>query len=266
MYICSVCNKTFKLKHIYTNHINRKTPCIKQTIKCMKCNRIFISLINLQKHLNKKKSCDNNEIYKCEFCNKQYITKRNYTNHLKIHVNNTQINNINNTNVNITNNVNSNNIINNYITINKFGKEDLSYLTKDKICNILDLGFQAMPELIRETHFNKNHPQNHNVYITNLNKKTILIYDGERWIVTHKENVIDDIISSNEDFIAMNCEELKGTLSERAIERLNRFLAEIDDPEYNVRLKNAIQLILFNYRDIPEHTRNNNKCNQVKNI
>jgi hypothetical protein len=269
MYICKICKKQFNMKIIYTRHLNRKTPCAKKEIQCKKCNRYFSSFYVLKNHLNKKKSCNNNEIYKCNFCDKQYITKRNYDKHALLHqidIKSNDITNNNNNNINIQTNSN-NTTINNYtITINKFGSEDRSYLTEDKICSILNKGFNAMPELIKETHFNKDQPQNHNIYITNLSKKTILIYDGERWVLTSKDSIIDDLINDNEDFIITNYEELKVKLSIEAVNRLDRFIEAMGKPEYLSRLQESLQLILYNYRDVVEKTRENIKNIQNKRL
>jgi hypothetical protein len=274
MYICELCNKNFKMKIDYDRHLKRKTPCVKACIQCHKCNRNFKSLLYLRNHLNKKKSCDNNEIYKCSHCNKQYITKQNYHKHMLLHqteITNKDITNTDNK-INIqnnnSNNSNSNNnitMINHYnISINKFGSEDRSYLTEDKICSILNKGFNAMPELIKETHFNKDQPQNHNIYITNLSKKTILIYDGERWVLTSKDSIIDDLINDNEDFIITNYEELKVKLSIEAVNRLDRFIRELGNPKYLSKLHESLQLILYNYRDVVERTRNRTKDKYIK--
>jgi len=261
MYICKLCNKEFKLKSDLIRHENKKRKC-NEKIECFKCNRMFKSLYCLQNHLNKLKPCNDTEIYKCEKCNKQYITKQNFNKHIKNHpeIIETIINNTNS--ITNSNNINSNNNIN--ITINGFGKENVSYITQEMIQSILNKGFQSIPELIKEKHFNKDHPENHNIYITNLSKKTILIYDGERWILTCKDDILEDIISKNEEFIITEYEELKSKLSIQAVQRLDRFIEALDTPEYLTQLKETIQLILFNYRDIIEHTRN--KINKIKKI
>jgi len=243
--ICEICNKNFKTKYNYIQHTKRLTPCIKEPISCKKCNKTFTKLSSLMYHLNKKKSCDNTILFTCETCNKQYTNKQIFNKHIKNH----KIDTININNGIINNNININ------ITINGFGKENMSYLTKENIKDILNKGFQSIPELIKEKHFNKDHPENHNVYITNLSKKTILVYDGERWILSCKDDIIEDIISKNEEFIITEYEELKDKLSIQAVQRLDRFIEALDTPEYLTQLKETIQLILYNYRDIVEKTK-----------
>ncbi len=259
MFSCELCNKQFKLKTNYIVHKNKKNPCVKEEIKCLKCNRTFKCIYDFKNHLNKKNPCDNKEIYKCDICNKQYITIRNYKTHMKTHNNNVnKVNNVNhitnNNTYNITNNItNINNTYNINITINGFGKENYSYLTEQQICKILDGGYNCIPDLIKEIHFNTNYPENHNVYIANLSKKTILIYDGDRWILAPKNKIIKDIIDNNEEFITEKYDELKNKLSKFAIRRLDKFL---NDEKRAADINEPLQLILYNYRDIVKNTHN----------
>ena len=48
---------------------------------------------------------------------------------------------------------------------------------------------------------------------------------------------------------------IKNYLSERKKKRLDRFIEALDTPEYLTQLKETIQLILYNYRDIVEKTK-----------
>jgi hypothetical protein len=42
--------------------------------------------------------------------------------------------------------------------------------------------------LIEKVHFDVNKPQNHNIYISNLKNKYIMIYDGNKWECKDREN------------------------------------------------------------------------------
>ena len=40
MFICNKCNKEFKTKQHYNNHLARKNPCVKQIYKCDNCGKL----------------------------------------------------------------------------------------------------------------------------------------------------------------------------------------------------------------------------------
>ena len=57
MFICNKCNKEFKTKQHYNNHLARKNPCVKQIYKCDNCLQEFKSNQYLNQHLNRKFKC-----------------------------------------------------------------------------------------------------------------------------------------------------------------------------------------------------------------
>ena len=57
MNICTKCNTGFKTKQHLFNHLNRKTPCIKEIIKCNNCLKEFNRNEHLINHNNRKKKC-----------------------------------------------------------------------------------------------------------------------------------------------------------------------------------------------------------------
>ena len=58
-HICNKCNKEFSSKSNLTQHLNRKTSCVKEIIRfiCINCGQEFASNFNLQRHMNKKNKC-----------------------------------------------------------------------------------------------------------------------------------------------------------------------------------------------------------------
>ena len=93
---------------------------------------------------------------------------------------------------NVTNNTNNN--TNNIIVVNNYGKENTDYLTVDKIKALLDKPFDSVQELIKMLHFNSDHPENHNVKITNKKEPYALVWNDPIWELRKKKSVVKDIV------------------------------------------------------------------------
>jgi hypothetical protein len=119
---CIKCNKIFNSNRDLQRHLNRKIKC-DRVLECDNCKKKFKTTQNLNKHLNNKKKCKKldpeieNVILKLE---KEVLVLEKKVLELK------QIHNINNGTINNTNNIN-NGTINN---INIFGNESLDHITK----------------------------------------------------------------------------------------------------------------------------------------
>jgi hypothetical protein len=93
---------------------------------------------------------------------------------------------------NVTNNTNNN--TNNIIVVNNYGKENTDYLTVDKIKSLLNRPFDSVQELIKMLHFNSEHPENHNVKITNKKEPYALVWNDPIWELRKKKSVVKDIV------------------------------------------------------------------------
>ena len=111
---------------------------------------------------------------------------------LKKKLENSSSNNITNNNYNTTNNNNSTNMT--VININNYGEENIKYITKDYILGLLEKPYQAIPELIKYTHFNKDHPENHNIKITNIKAPFVKVLKNNKWELVDKKDTIADLI------------------------------------------------------------------------
>lgn len=117
---CIKCNKIFNSNRDLQRHLDRKIKC-DRVLECDNCKKKFKTKQNLNKHLNNKKKCEKldpeieNVILKLE---KEVLVLEKEVLQLK------QINNINNGTIN--NNIN-NGTINN---INIFGNESLDHITQ----------------------------------------------------------------------------------------------------------------------------------------
>jgi hypothetical protein len=235
-YICENCGKSFPKKYPYDKHIGRKKSCSKQIgeVKaechtCKKCGKSYASYTTLYKHT---KICNSNNTI----------------------VDNRSINNINNQihqNIKKQNNLN----VDGDVKVVKFGNENLSYISDDLYKQILGRGFKAVEEFIEHSHFNRRHPENHNIYIANLRDDLIIYYDGDKWLVAARDDLMEDIIYAKSDFLFNKFRQLKDYMKVCDVVKFTRFMDERGEIQTMERLKGEIKLQMYNNRDLPKGMR-----------
>ena len=157
---------------------------------------------------------------------------------------NTITNNSNNTN-------NTNNITNNIININNYGDEDTKYITSDYILKLLkNKPAKVIPELIKYTHFNTEHPENQNIKITNKKEPYIKVRKNDKWELQNKDETINDLIDRQQihlmdEDIEKKIETVCNSSEKINIERCSDLYNE-EDKDYMKRLYNESELIIIN--------------------
>lgn len=295
LYKCKLCDKIFDKKSSYNYHINRKTPCVKlntSQYKCSYCNSVFSRKDSLKRHLDK---CQSNtdvilKTHICEYCNKLFSTKYSLNRHKEntcrtkrqlIEKDNnellktviemkTQINECNNkicnyekalieNNVSIgtVNNITNNNIDNsqNTIIINHFGKENLNYLSDKDWIGLLDSGYMAPIRYAEKIHLNINHPENHNLLMTNIGGKYINVNENGRWEKRLATEVFNELLDNLDDIFVVKYDDLEEQLNEYSKKRAKKFMSldRDDSPEekekYDVII-NKLRMLFYNNKHI----------------
>ena len=264
-HICQKCNKTFNHKGAYDRHLSRQKPCkLEQKLYLVEQKEIKIN--NIVKEIE-----DENE---CLYCNKHYTTLKSLRRHNKYFCVKNKIDNnlqdeirvlkqkinelekdkstkisksITNNNINNTNNGTINN---NNITINQYGKEDLSHLTFNDFNGIFNKCNSCVPNLIDLIHFNKDKPENNNIYISNLKGSYAMIYDGQKWNVADKNTTVDDMYDDKCDILVSKYENLKDHLDEKTMNKFTKFLNKYEDEDIKKNITKNIKLMLYNNREI----------------
>jgi len=224
-YICNKCEKNFTLKGDYVRHINRKYPCDAHSHNaCDNCQKIFKHKSSLYKHLKK--------------CNLPMVTNN------TMNTNNT----INNTKIDIDtqNNLNMDNV-----KVVKFGSEDISYISDDIYQTILGKGYKSVEEFVDHTHFNPDHPENHNIYIADIKNNYVLLYDGLQWNIKDRDEAIEDLIYAKSDYLSVKFDELMHKLSPMDIKKFTNFMKNRDNDIKMKMVKTDLKLMLYNNRHIP---------------
>ena len=235
----------------------QNTPQNVDNKQCSYCCKEFSRIDNLNRHL---KTCkmknnvlsENKELR--ETVEKLLIECSEMKNLLKNTTNETKKSTVpqhsisdNNNNTNSLNTTNNNNTI----IINNYGEEDTKYITSDFILKLLkNKPFKAIPEMIKHTHFNTEHPENQNIKITNKKEPYVKIRKDNKWELQDRKNTITDLIDKQhikisdekvEEHIEKHC-----TSQEKInIIRCNEKYEE-EEEDYIKRLYNESELVMLN--------------------
>jgi DNA-directed RNA polymerase subunit RPC12/RpoP len=249
---CTYCSQTFTRQASLNVHLNERCK-IKRSVGDDR-EKIFLNLIQELQEQNKKKdeeikkkSESENDLKKDMATLKQQLSKvmsmvqgvnvtnNNIDKQQNVTIDKQQINN------------------NNNIKLIAFGEEDLSYIS-DSVCKkLLNKGFKSVQYMLEHVHFNKNKPENHNIYIPNLKNDYVTIFNGGDWTLKKKDDILDTIIDNTNGYLAEKFDEFikANSLDEATIRKYQRYLDEQDDAPVKKTIKEEIKLILYNNRKLP---------------
>lgn len=201
-YNCPRCGYTTNLLPNFKKHLARKIIC--------KPEIADISLDDLKNLLNQY-SQSSLMAFKCPGCQKEYksksglhyhknackLVKSSMLNEIKEYIDNA-VNQLM-TKPSITQNIY--NTQNNIFVLNDFGHENTSYLSSDFIEKCILNMNRGMTNLIKEIHFNPEHPENNNIKLNS--KKHALLekrVDGD-WHIIDKSMLLDDLVKNGHKLI-----------------------------------------------------------------
>jgi len=235
LYKCNICDKEFKQKSNYTDHLNRIRPCVKLTEKSSQktqnpSNLLKINSKNLKKicyycgYETERKDNYNRHLLSCKIKKQEIEEKEEILNKLlsTIEQQKEQINQLIKTNENLINQMkvcktqNNKNIkhqnngtINN-INIVAFGKEDLSKIENKEFFDALtQMGYKIPAKMFEKIHINDKYPEYKNIYISDINRGKAMVHDGKKWKLDKYKNIGDKLLDKILNFMEERYEELK---------------------------------------------------------
>ena len=223
LFICNICNKKFSHRCSLINHQKKKCKSIHKEEPETEIEIMKKKIELFEKERNEMKA----QI--ALLLEKNTINEKNTTNHIQ-----TQ-NNIENQSVNIV--------------VNSFGHENIDHLTDQIICKIIKTApFTSVPLLIKKIHFDPDHPENHNIKITNKKLNYAEIVRDNKWVTANKKKVIDDVIQKSYELLDEKYSENKEDISEKRQERFQNFQEKYEqaDEELLRNIKNDVDLLMIN--------------------
>ena len=165
-------------------------------------------------------------------------------------INNTTNNNTNNntTNPNTSHNNSNNNDNSINIHINNYGSENMDYIKKGELTKLLTGAFHAIPKLIEKIHFHPEHPENHNIKITNKKEPYIKVRKDDKWQLQDKKETLEHLVDNKyyileDHFADLDDNALKAhttAMIEKFIERFN------SDEELLKTIKRKSEMMILN--------------------
>ena len=238
--ICKMKDDYIRNMEIKLEYEPSATSC---DLECRFCSKIFTTKSNLSRH---DITCKAKEEYRVKLETQLEERKPVATN-----VTNNN-NNITNNNTNSHNTNTTNNTINNNITVNPFGKENMEYLTRAvilKLCSKANFRNEIIPRLVKQVHFNPEHPENHNILITNLRAAYGKVYDGEDYVVETSRDIVDKVMDNVTDALTtaayMDNEDGKFNRYERAITKLEEDMGD-EDSKFKREQRTKVKRNMYN--------------------
>jgi hypothetical protein len=273
---CPRCASKFDTKQNYTIHTDKKNICKIKLQDVIPMSDNFIKL---------------DGVFSCEYCDKEYTYKSDYTKHHKsckeknnkeqalreqvdilqeqlknltangVTNNNTTNNNTNNniTFDNSTTNNNNNNTVNNTINVfvNDFKNTKYDYITPTQRVGFMGRNMNAIPKLLEEVHFNPEHPENHNMYMSNYKNKVARYKDRGKWFTKSGSEFVEDLIVDYHTKMFLEFEENPD--NPKGAEAFKKYMKITEPQEAQDKIKEQIYEMMYNNRDMITNTDKKNK-------
>jgi len=261
-YTCPRCG--YNTYHIcaYKKHLQRQKIC--------PAKHAEMSQNDLYEHFTNSFEERKVKVYKCDICNQAFDTPQKKYQH-KLRCSSKNVNEqireqvqqqvkqiLSNVNIGNTTNINNNGTFNtiniiNAPTVHKKdfgGQENTEYLDQDML--MYSLKDQDIHTVLKELHFNPEHPENHNVRVKNLNQNLMEYIENGKWVVDNKDRVLQYMVMNGwrilDTFYRDNTDTVENSMSETEIDQSLTWLQKIYDEDGNLlrNLKSEAMLMVLN--------------------
>jgi hypothetical protein len=201
---------------------------------CKICNKSFLNVKTRWSHQKKCKDIPDKNIQETIKELKQQVAlllkEKGRIHHKTLQKINNQLTNVNsNNNSNNNNNINNGTINNTYV---KFGNMDYEKILNPKqIRNILNKKYGCLEESIKKIHFNEEFPEYNNVFITNMRDNLAYVFNGDKFISIHKNEMLNELIDQHTNEINISLDKNKNKVTQQTIEIIETLIDKLNDKE-----------------------------------
>ena len=146
----------------------------------------------------------------------------------------------------VGNTTNNNNLLQQNVYINNYGNENLNYLTEGYLTSLLKIPCGSVLTLLKDIHFNPNHPENHNVKIPNRKEKFAIVYMNGQWKLRKKSEVISSMVDMSYNIVDCHFEDNKMILSDTKRNNFIEFQSNYDNGKLKRRIEGDLEVEILN--------------------
>jgi len=252
-YNCDICVCSFVRKQHYDRHLTstkhiRRIESGNSMFQCKDCKKTFAHASGLSKHKRACKYKANETLANIEhemtILEEERDSLKEELKQLKAEK---SVTNNNTTNNNTTNNNTTNNNIT--INLNTHGKENIDYLSQSDLMKSVSRVFKSVPDLIWKIYFNPNHPENHNVIITDRRSPYINVFTKDKkWKLANKRDTIGSMIDSSYMILDETFENNKSEFSTSIQDGFKRFQDKFEKSEKKTmkEINKEVHMVIMN--------------------
>lgn len=257
VHVCEKCNVEFKKKCHYQTHLKSQRHL--NGMKSQKqfacdCGKVYRHSQSLWTH---KKTCDviknptptnTNDIIqeyeeklKQSEIEKEELRKQ-ISELLEKQAQSQTINNIEN-----QQNIETQNTVN--IHINAFGNENMEHITEKVIIYCINHVYNSIPLLIERIHFDPDHPENHNIKITNKKlPHASIMTDKQTWKTVDRNRAIESMVDKGFNILDESYTDNRDKISANKQKHFEGFQSKYSeqDKELLRQLKTEMELLVLN--------------------
>ena len=222
-YTCEYCDKIYNHRQSLSKHI--KYTCKKNKDEDLK---ELVRLLNLQLEQQRSESAQQLALQHKQLDNQQKQIDKLMEKLQVPQINNTQ------------------NIVQNNIRLS-YKDTDLSHLTHADYINSINKIVMCVKNFVEIAHLDPAHPENMNVFISNLKDKYIMVYTGETWELKNRQYELSHMYEHNEMLLSEWLNEF-GTKELR--EKFEKYLSR-KEGAFNM-IQEEIKLMFYNKRHMVE--------------
>lgn len=132
----------------------------------------------------------------------------------------------------------------NTIIVNNYGSENLDYITDNNLKKLLNYPSSGIEKLIGKIHFNPDHPENHNIRITNKKLKFAEVKKNNKWLLQHKKKTLSELIEKGKEQFEILLE--KDSINKKLKNKYNKMDNFLTDSKKRNIIKNNLEISILN--------------------